>query len=281
MTGETYANDSVLAFYKALPFNYQSSVQDQAAAVRRRNSLEAYPPLKPLLRQGTQMLEVGCGSGWLSHAAAVHQGADVLGIDFNPVAVERARAVGEALGSSARFEVADLFLLRPTAPCEVVVSLGVLHHTNDCHAALRHVLRHCVAPGGHAFIGLYHGPGRAPFLRHFRELRERGATEDELFAAYRALHPSLADDVHARSWFRDQVLHPHETQHTLAELMPLLTEEGMTLVSTSINRFAPIESVDAVLALEEDFRELSRQRLAEGRYFPGFFVLLVRKSAAG
>ncbi|WP_295881129.1 bifunctional 2-polyprenyl-6-hydroxyphenol methylase/3-demethylubiquinol 3-O-methyltransferase UbiG [uncultured Thiohalocapsa sp.] len=279
MRADTQASDAVLAFYKALPFNYQSSAEDQAAAVRRRNSLEAYPPLKPLLQPGTRMLEVGCGSGWLSHAAAVHQGADVLGIDFNPVAVERARAVGEALGSAARFEVADLFLFRPDVAFEVVVSLGVLHHTIDCHAALRHVLRHCVARGGHAFIGLYHGPGREPFLRHFRDLRERGATDDELFAAYRALHPSLADDLHARSWFRDQVLHPHETQHTLAELLPLLQAEGTTLVSTSINRFEPIESVDRVLALEEGFRDLARQRLAEGRYFPGFFVFLVQKSA--
>lgn len=188
--------------------------------------------------------------------------------------------MGEALGSSARFEVADLFLFRPEAPFALVVSIGVLHHTDDCHAALRHLFRHCVAPGGHAFVGLYHGPGREPFLSHFGALKAQGAGEDELFAAYRALHPSLADDVHARSWFRDQVQHPHETQHTLAELLPLLHDAGMRLVSTSINRFAPIDSLDAVLAQEEGYRDLARRRLAEGRYFPGFFVFLVRKAGA-
>jgi hypothetical protein len=84
----------------------------------------------------------------------------------------------------------------------------------------------------------------APFLRHFREMRARGASEAEMLARYRELHPWLDDDTQALSWFRDQVQHPHETQHTLAEFLPLMRARGMELVATSINRFQPIGSIN-------------------------------------
>ena len=60
---------------------------------------------------------------------------------------------------------------------------------------------------------------------------------------YKELHSGLHDDTLLRSWFRDQVLHPHETQHTLEEMLPVIMDAGMKMVSTSVNRFAAIELI--------------------------------------
>jgi hypothetical protein len=138
------------------------------------------------------------------------------------------------------------------------------------------VLNEFVAPGGHAFIGLYHTYGRRPFLDYFEQMRAGGASENDMFRRYCELMPQATDETHARSWFRDQVLHPHETQHTLAEMLPLFDECNVELISTSINRFEPIGAVADLIAEEKTYEEMSRQWLREGRYFPGFFVFLVR-----
>jgi len=273
----TFANPAVLEFYKELPFNYQESAAEQARAIRERNSLDAYPPLIPYLTPRTRVLEVGCGTGWFSNSIAHYQRCSVVGIDFNPIALERARAVAEALSLSTEFRVEDLFLYEPAQPYDVVVSLGVLHHTNDCHAGMKRVFERYVAPGGHAFIGLYHEYGRRPFLDHFEAMKVGGVSEEKMFARYRRMNPQLQDDVQARSWFRDQVLHPHETQHTLEEVLEVMDRSGMELVSTSINRFEPIRSVKDLLEQERGYREIAIQRLQDDRYFPGFFLVLSRK----
>jgi 2-polyprenyl-3-methyl-5-hydroxy-6-metoxy-1,4-benzoquinol methylase len=276
----SFANPEVLAFYQTLPFNEASSAEIHAAAIRADDPVRQYPVLPPLLRAGTRVLEVGSGTGWFSLAMAHHYRADVTAIDFNPVAVERARQVATVLDAGVSFSVADLFLYDPPRPFDVVVSLGVLHHTNDCHAAVARVFDRFVRPGGHVLVGLYHRHGRAPFLRHFREMRARGASEAEMLARYRELHSWLDDDTQALSWFRDQVQHPHETQHTLAEFLPLMRAHGMELVATSINRFQPIGSIEAVLAEERDYAVRAEQYLAANRYFTGFFVFLCRKNGA-
>jgi hypothetical protein len=143
---------------------------------------------------------------------------------------------------------------------------------------VRRVCERYVRPGGHVLIGLYHTYGRKPFLDHFREMREHGATEEEMLAGYRALHAQLTDDTHVLSWFRDQVLHPHETQHTLEEMLPVIQAAGMELLSTSINHFQPITSLPELFEQEKEYEELGRQRLRENQYFPGFFVFLARKT---
>jgi hypothetical protein len=103
-----------------------------------------------------------------------------------------------------------------------------------------------------------------------------------LLERYRQLHPRVGDDeTHLRSWFRDQVLHPHETLHTLAELLPVLQSAGLELTTTSLNAFATIDDLAAVLAGETAQRDVALQRLQQGRYFPGFFLVMAHKHEAG
>ena len=273
----TAANPQVLEFYKSLPFNYHGSASAQANMIRARDAVEAYPVLLPLLRPGLTVLEVGCGAGWFALSLRLHHRCQVLGIDFNPVAVARATEMAQLLRQDVRFEVADLFAFDLPQPVELVVSLGVLHHTNDCHWALERICNRFVRPGGHVFIGLYHAHGRRCFLDHFAQMKARRVSEEAMFAEYRRLHAQLQDDVFARSWFRDQVLHPHETQHTLAELWPLLDRWGMELCATSINRFQPMSSREALIEAEQKLEGDAAEALRRGEYFPGFFVFLARK----
>ncbi len=274
----TFANPAVLEFYKTLPFNYRETVEGSVQVIQETDQVAAYPILKPLLGPGVRVLDVGSGAGWFSNSMAYRHGASVTGIDFNPVAVARAQEVGRAMKLDTHFQVADLFTYEPERKFDVVVSIGVLHHTDNCHAAIRRVCEHYVRSGGHVFIGLYHTYGRKPLLDHFDEMKQRGATENEMLERYTELHSQLKDKTHLRSWFRDQVLHPHETQHTMEEMMPLLKETGMELVSTSINRFQPIESLSALYEEEKKYFEIGVQRLKENQYFTGFFVFLARKA---
>lgn len=267
--------EAVLQFYRELPFNFRSSAREAASKIQRENTIErGYPILVPLLQKGRSVLDVGCGAGWFSLNAAYHLGCAVTGIDFNEVALERGRQVARELGVSVSFQEADVFTYIPPQSFDVVASIGVLHHTKDCIEALSRVCSFA-RPGGHVFVGLYHAHGRKPFLKHFKRLQSDGASEDEMLAEYARLHP-LADKVHLRSWFRDQVLHPHETQHTLAEILPVLRQNNVELIATSINAFATIRSIDEVIRQEASLEHYGAEQLAKGRYYPGFFIVLGR-----
>lgn len=273
----TFANPAVLEFYRELPFNYGGTVADHVAAIRSQNQVLHYSVLPPLLGKGVRLLDVGCGAGWFSSSAALYYGSSVCGIDFNPVAIERAKDIAKALRLPIDFQVADLFGFEPEQRADVVVSLGVLHHTDNCRGAVARICTDFVKPGGHAFIGLYHAYGRKPFLDHFRRMREAGATEERLLREYGALDRRFSDETKLRSWFRDQVLYPHETQHTLKEMVEVVRACGMELVATSIIRFQPFSKVAELFELEAGFEALSAERLARSEYFPGFFLFLARK----
>ena len=273
----SFANAEVLEFYKTLPFNIRESVAGSVDSVKRTDHAAAYPVLAPLLHPGVRVLDVGCGTGWMSNSLALHHGASVTGLDFNPVAIARAREVAEATGLPTQFVAGDLFTYQPEEPFDLVISLGVLHHTDHCIAAVRRVCEDFVRPGGHVLIGLYHRYGRKPFLDHFAQLRAAGASDDDMFARYRQLHSQINDDTLLMSWFRDQVLHPHETQHTLEEMLPVLDDAGCELVATSINRFEPITSRQSLSAAEPEYERVGAERLKANQYFTGFFVFLARK----
>ena len=113
---KSYANAQVLEFYKTLPFNYYSSVEKHGSIIRKRNPVKTYSVLPPLLKRGTRVIDVGCGTGWLANCIAYYYPCQVTGIDFNPVAINRAREAASYLKVGTEFWVGDLFLYQPREP---------------------------------------------------------------------------------------------------------------------------------------------------------------------
>jgi SAM-dependent methyltransferase len=107
------------------------------------------PRFEALVRGGLikgRVLDCGCGTGENALLAAA-EGADVLGIDISPLAIEQARQKAADRSVVARFEVADaLQLPAPDDSFDVVIDSGVFHSFDDTDraryvASLRRVLR--------------------------------------------------------------------------------------------------------------------------------------------
>ncbi len=104
--------------------------------------------LAEILRPGTSVLDVGCGTGAITRgiAAAVGPGGRVVGVDVNPGLIARARQAHGGLPGLS-FEVADLFSQPYRDEFDVVTAARVLQWLADPLAALR-CLAGAAKPGG-------------------------------------------------------------------------------------------------------------------------------------
>jgi len=284
ITVERTITERVNEFYENMPFNYAQDATYFAESLRRGNPIpHNYPNLHHVLEniEGKTVADIGCGTGWFANCVAYHYHLKTTGIDLCRSALDRAAEIASELSLENRVEFLhqDIFALRPNPIYYLVNSLGVLHHTPDCRQALQIVCA-LVEPGGYIHLGLYHKYGREPFLGLFAEVREKLARtgrvdkqeEQAAFAVFRDLNSRITDETLLRSWFRDQVLHPHETQHTLREVHQWLTESDFELCSTSINQFEPITQIDTLFEQEKRCREISIEKnIRQKSYYPGFF----------
>ena len=109
--------------------------------------------LKPEELKGKLVLDVGCGMGRFAEVAT-SWGARVVGIDLSAAAEVAAKNLAERDFVAMQ---ADVFAL-PFAPesFDIIYSVGVLHHTPDCEAAVK-TLDKYLKPGGILAVWLYSG----------------------------------------------------------------------------------------------------------------------------
>ena len=60
------------------------------------------------------------------------------------------------------------------------------------------------------------------------------------------------------SWFRDQVLHPYETQHSFEEILKIFKMINYNIISTSINRFNKIKNFRDIIDEEKKLELYSK-----------------------
>lgn len=103
--------------------------------------------------KGKLVLDVGCGMGRFAEVAT-RWGAHVIGIDLSAAAQVAARNLADREFVALQ---ADVFAL-PFAPesFDYIYSIGVLHHTPDCEAAVK-ALPKFLKPGGCLAVWLYSG----------------------------------------------------------------------------------------------------------------------------
>src|SRR5262249_27722749 len=126
---------------------------------------------------------------------------------------------------------AQMNLFRPALKdgfFDVVISNGVLHHTNDCRAAFGRINK-LVKPGGYLVVGLYHWYSRKfvhyPRRQLVRWLPALAPVLDPHFAKIRSQPKQDA-------WFRDQYEHPHESCHTIDEVIEWIAEDGFDFINS-------------------------------------------------
>jgi len=107
--------------------------------------------LRPEDLKGKLVLDVGCGMGRFAEVAT-RWGARVIGVDLSAAAEVAAKNLADREFTAFQ---ADVFAL-PFAPesFDIIYSVGVLHHTPDCEAAVK-VLEKYLKPGGILAVWLY------------------------------------------------------------------------------------------------------------------------------
>lgn len=270
-------------FYRDLPFNYSESPSLYIKSIKDTNQVLEYKDLHQHLKRLSRatkskdypVLEVGCGTGWLSNSISYHYNLDVCAIDFTKKALQMAESVSHSLQLRNKFTHTDIFDYSPNQTFPLVVSLGVLHHTKDCKAAFARAAS-WVAPGGYLYVGLYHLYSRLPMLQLMRS-HAYWHGEDFAYDLFRGMSPDHSDRQLGMSWFRDQVLHPHETQHTIEEIFEWSDELGLEVVSTSINNYNHFDksaSRQALIDQEKNLYHYSfNKNVRELTFLPGYFTV--------
>lgn len=100
---------------------------------------------------GESILDVGCGTGQLTHEIA-HSGAAVVGIDASPTMIEQARNNFPEL----RFEPCDVRAMPYDGEFDAVFSNAALHWVQPAEAAAEAMAR-ALRPGGRMVVELGDG----------------------------------------------------------------------------------------------------------------------------
>ncbi len=280
-SGGRDVTDVVKSFYEETPFPNYDAIDSVATLVAKAREGLYARLLDEQIPPGARVLDLGCGTGQLANFMSLAS-RTVVGSDLclNSLRLGSRFAASQGLRSVAFLQ---MNLFRPAlraASFHIVLCNGVLHHTSDPLGGFRSLLR-LVMPGGFVVIGLYNRYGRLmQDLRRviFRASGRRLAWLDPYLRGGRL----GAEKV--RAWYMDQYRHPHESKHTMGEVLRWFEAQGVEFLA-GIPPYRLEEEFDDSFRLFQAHpcgtpldRARSQARLIRtGNKEGGFFVTIGRK----
>jgi SAM-dependent methyltransferase len=182
----------------------------------------------------TDVVDIGCGTGQLACFLAL-KGRRVMGVDYSQHSLALAESLRDKFRlANVRFQREDILQLSlPDESFDYVFCNGVLHHTSDPYGGFRHLVR-ITRPGGFVVVGLYNRYGR--LMLHVRRRVVRLRMRFDPTAKDAALKKQLvrmeADPEKRRTWWADQYEHPHESTHTVDEVLGWFAKNRISYVSS-------------------------------------------------
>lgn len=222
--------ETVKAFYEETPFPNYDDIESRESLIGKAQQGLFAAALDEQLSDRAIVLEAGCGTGQLTNFLGLSWRRRVIGGDvcLNSLLL--------ANGFRERYRIANaaflqMNLFRPPfrdGSLDVVISNGVLHHTGDARLGFEALLRK-VKPGGLILIGLYNSYARLPTLWRRRAFERFGPA---LYFLDRRLASARLNEGRWQAWFRDQYRHPHETRHSIDEVLGWFDGGGVDFLSS-------------------------------------------------
>ncbi len=220
--------DIVKQFYEKTPFpNYDDLDNLRGLLEKARAGLFARM-LNEQIPYDARVVEIGCGTGQLTNFLTIAH-RTVIGTDICLNSLRLAQGFKTEHGLE-RATFAQMNLFRPALRdgfFDVVISNGVLHHTSDCRGAFRRISR-LAKPGGLVVVGLYSAFSRKLHYARRAIFRWTGLTPRWLDPHFGRVNGAGKTEA----WFQDQYCHPHETCHTIDELLGWMEEDGLEFVNS-------------------------------------------------
>jgi carbamoyltransferase len=274
--------DIVKQFYEKTPFPNYDDIDTPRTLLEKARAGQFARLLNDQIPYDARVLEVGCGTGQLTNFLSIAH-RTVLGVDVCLNSLRLANGFKSAHGLE-RATFAQMNLFRPALKpqfFDFVISNGVLHHTGDCRLAFQSIGK-LVRPGGFLVVGLYNAYSRSLHYARRSLFRMTGMTG-------RWLDPhfgKVGADGKREAWFQDQYCHPHETAHTLDEVLGWMDEDGFEFVNSIPKPVAGPELTEHERMFEPRDRGTSLSRMgsqlasmANGYREGGFFIMIGRKQA--
>ena len=211
----------VKAFYEENPFPNYEGIEEFSSLVSTglHNSLTS--TLLDAIGYNKLILECGCGTGQMTNFLSLNNN-HVLGVDLSlsslGLALEHKLRNGLRRPAFAQMNIFDLAVKDESF--DVVISTGVLHHTRDARRAFAAITRKA-KPGGIVVVGLYNAYGRVPTFLRSKVIGVLGPNIDHV------VRTSIRDPRKADIWIKDQYFNPHETWHSMDEVLDWFDENGV------------------------------------------------------
>lgn len=177
-----------------------------------------------------RILDAGCGTGEKSIFFAKAGAKEIVAIDFSKGQLEEARrkAKKEKI-KNILFKEKDILKddLTELGKFDIIVSLGVLHHTQDPKKAFALILGQ-IKQDGIIIIGLYHKYSRAKYRLHRFLLHNFVSRDpDKIIDFVYKINKNIKAP---KSTLYDRYAVPHESYHTLREIKGWFKENQISLI---------------------------------------------------
>ncbi len=139
--------------------------------------------------EGKTVLEAGCGGGQHTSFMAPYA-RSITAVDLNTVEIAEARNAG---AENIEFVTADIANMDLGKTFDVVISIGVVHHTDDTRRTVENLKRH-LAPGGTLILWVYSEEGNwlaKNVVERFRKLFLSNASPQKLLLLSRLITAAM------------------------------------------------------------------------------------------
>ena len=175
------------------------------------------------------VLEVGCGTGQMTNFLGLVQSRTVIGVDQSIASLTLGQGFRDRFDlKNVHFAQGNIFEMPiRESSVDVLICSGVLHHTPDPKKGYEELLK-LVKPGGKILIGLYNTYARIP-------LGIRKMIFTTTGNAFRSLDAHMrrkdVDQSKKEIWFADQYKNPHESWHSVDELLRWFDQTNVKYLS--------------------------------------------------
>ena len=257
MNNKNKITDKVKEMYTQFPFPDVDCRMDYGLTILR--FLKGLEKKRSDFWQSAKVMEAGCGTGnTLNHLAEIFPKASFLGVDLTPASLEKAKKKAESMElKNIQFQQENILELDlEEKKFDVILCIGVLHHTADMMQGIKRLKAHLVDDGV-LILWLYGKYGRFRLnlnqrffdllLNSVEDLSEKVAIAKTVLTLADKKDMSCHLNVHSPEiennwektlefvmkepqWLVDQFLHVNEKVVDMEDILALADEANLRLI---------------------------------------------------